>query len=104
MRLAADSAGERLELPSRELESEGGRFRLEVRSEPGGVVLELQALGHAADDFVGRLVGLAHPDDERRPIAVLALDEDADGRARLPDTDALRRALLRPVVGLIEDA
>jgi hypothetical protein len=31
------------------------------------------------------------------------LDGDGDGQARLPDSPELRRALLRPVIGLVED-
>lgn len=101
-RLAADSQGGRLELPERELESEGGRFRLKVTAEGGAVVLELQTLGFAADDFANRVVGLA-ADEGEGPVAVVALDDDADGSVRLPDTERLRRALLRPVVGSIEE-
>lgn len=103
MRRAADSAGERLDLPGGELESESGRFRLRVESDGRGVVIELQALGHASDEFANRLIGLAHPDDPRRPVAIVALDDDGDGRARVPDSQALRRALLRPVLGSIEE-
>ena len=100
MRLAADSATGRLELPERELESEGGRFRLRVRAEAGEVVLALQALGFASDEFANRMVGLA---GDEGPVAVVPLDGDGDGEVRLADTDVLRRALLRPVVGLIEE-
>lgn len=102
-RLAADTSGGRLELPERELESDDGRFRLRVRREADQVVLELQALGFTSDQFASRLVGLASAEDGV-PVAVVALDEDADGSARLPDTRELRRALLRPVVGLVEEA
>ncbi|HEX6143288.1 MAG TPA: hypothetical protein VFZ01_11245 [Geminicoccaceae bacterium] len=103
-RLAADTAGGRLELPERELESDDGRFRMRVRREADQVVLELQALGFTTDQFAGRLVGLASPDEEDVPVAMVALDEDADGSVRLADTPELRRALLRPVIGLVEEA
>jgi hypothetical protein len=36
-------------------------------------------------------------------VALLALDEDGDGRVRLPDAPELRLALLKPVIGLVED-
>jgi len=102
VRLAADSGGE-LALPLRELETADGRFRLEVTGEGDQVVIAIQALGLAADEFAGRTVGLAPAAAGAEPIALLALDEDGDGRVRLPDDPALRRALLKPVIGLIED-
>jgi hypothetical protein len=101
-RLAAASAGETLELPTRELETADGRFRLRVSREGDRVVLAVQALGFAADDFAGKLMGLA-PAGAATPIAVVRLDDDGDGEVRLPDGDELRRALLKPVLGTIED-
>jgi hypothetical protein len=104
VRLAADTAGPGVTLPEKELETADGRFRLRVRAEGDQVVIELQALGLASDEYAGRHVGIA--DAEGRadlPVAVLELDADGDGQVRLPDTPALRRALLRPVIGLIED-
>jgi hypothetical protein len=102
-RLAADSAGSEIGLPVRELETADGRFRLAVRAEGDQLLIELQALGHAADEFAGRSVGLASAEPGAEPVAVLQLDSDGDGQARLPDSPALRRALLRPVLGLVED-
>jgi hypothetical protein len=103
VRLAADSAGGEIALPSRELETADGRFRLKVTSEGDQVVIEVQALGHAAEEFAGRTIGLAPAGGAPEPAAVLQLDDDGDGRARLPDAPALRIALLSPVIGLIED-
>ena len=102
VRLAADSGGE-IALPARELETADGRFRLKVTGEGDQVVIALQALGLAADEFAGKTIGLAPAAGGAEPIALLALDEDGDGRVRLPDDPALRRALLKPVIGLIED-
>ena len=101
-RLAADSAGARLELPARELETADGRFRLKVSSEGDQVVIAVQTLGLAADQFAGKLIGLAAA-DAAEPLLVLQLDDDGDGEVRLPDSDDLRRALLNPVLGTIED-
>jgi hypothetical protein len=101
VRLAADTAGPEVMLPGKELETEDGRFRLRVRPEGDQVVIELQALGLASDQYAGRSVGIAGTD--ALPLAVLELDADGDGQVRLPDTQALRRALLHPVIGLIED-
>jgi hypothetical protein len=102
-RLAADSAGSEIGLPVRELETADGRFRLAVRAEGDQLLIELQALGHAADEFAGRSVGLASAEPGAEPVAVLQLDGDGDGQARLPDSPELRRALLRPMLGLVED-
>ena len=101
-RLAADSAGARLELPARELETADGRFRLQVSSEGDQVVIAVQTLGLAADQFAGKLIGLAAA-EAAEPLLVLQLDDDGDGEVRLPDSDDLRRALLNPVLGTIED-
>ncbi len=103
VRLAADSAGRGIPLPTRELESADGRFRLKVTREADQVVIAVQALGFAADEFAGRTLGLASATAAAVPLAVLQLDDDGDGSVRLPDSDELRRALLNPVLGLIED-
>lgn len=102
VRLAADSGGA-IALPARELETADGRFRLKVTGEGDQVVIEIQALGLAADEFAGKTIGLAPAAGGAEPVALLALDDDGDGRVRLPDDPALRRALLKPVIGLIED-
>lgn len=102
-RLAADTAGAKLELPTRELETADGRFRLKVSSEGDQVVIAVQSLGLAADEFAGRTIGLAPANGAPEPVAVLELDADGDGRVRLPDGPELRAALLKPVIGVIED-
>ncbi len=103
VRLAADSSGPGIPLPTRELETTDGRFRLTVASEADQVVISVQALGFAADEFGGRSMGLAGAAARPVPIAVFQLDEDGDGQIRLPDSPDLRRVLLAPVLGLIED-
>lgn len=103
VRLAADTSGPEIPLPARELETADGRFRLRVTLEGDQVVLTVQALGLASDDFAGRIIGLAAADTDQPPVALLQLDEDGDGTVRLPDTTALRQALLKPILGLVED-
>jgi hypothetical protein len=103
VRLAADSAGSEIALPSRELETADGRFRLKVTSQGDQVVIAIQALGLAADEFAGRTIGLAAASGAPEPVAVLELDADGDGQVRLPDAPELRVALLRPVIGVVED-
>lgn len=101
VRLAADDAGQEIPLPGRALEDEQGRFRLEVAKENDDLVIKITALGHASDDYAGKLVGLATAG--RDPVAVVTLDEDGDGEIRLIDTTDLRLLLLRPVIGTVQD-
>ena len=103
VRLAADSGGSGIALPSRELETADGRFRLKVTSEGDQLLLELQTLGLAADEFAGRTLGLAPAAGTGEPIALIQLDADGDGQVRLPDDAALRVVLLQPVIGVVED-
>jgi hypothetical protein len=103
VRLAADSGGLGIALPSRELETADGRFRLKVTSEGEELVIALQALGLAADEFAGRTLGLAPAGGTGEPIALIELDADGDGQVRLPDDAALRLVLLQPVIGVVED-
>jgi hypothetical protein len=103
VRLAADSGELGIALPSRELETADGRFRLKVTSEGEELVIALQALGLAADEFAGRTLGLAPAGGTGEPIALVELDADGDGQVRLPDDAALRLVLLQPVIGLVED-
>lgn len=103
VRLAADSGGPGVPLPARDLETEDGRFRFRVSLEGDQLAIGLQALGLASEDFAGRTLGLASADDARTPVIIIELDDDADGAVRLPDTDEIRRTLLWPVIGLIED-
>jgi len=102
-RLAADTSGPDVPLPSRELETADGRFRLRTVLEADQLVLTLEALGLASDEFAGKLVGIGAADGDV-PVAVMQLDEDGEGTVRLPDAPELRRALLKPVIGLIEEA
>lgn len=103
VRLAADTGGPGISLPSRELETTDGRFRLKVTREADQVVIAVQALGFAADEFAGRMLGLAPVGVGAEPVVVFELDEDGDGWVRLPDSPELRTALLAPVLGTIED-
>lgn len=103
VRLAADTASGEIPLPARELETGDGRFRLQVTLEGDQVVIRVQALGLAADEFAARLLGIAGAGDEA-PVALVQLDEDGDGEVRLPDAVGLRQALLRPVIGVIDEA
>ncbi len=82
----------------------------------GQIQLTLEALGFAAEEFAGRRLGLAAAGawSERATdqivrlnhdavIAEWTLNEDGDGVCEIPDALETRQALLRPVIGLIED-
>lgn len=109
VRLAADSAGAGGKIPlpdpGRAIESADGRFRLTIAADEagGGIRVAVQALGLASDMYANRRIGLAGAGDTG-PLAVIELDEDGDGVCRLDDRPDVRRALLRPVIGSIEDA
>ncbi|MGI9435401.1 MAG: hypothetical protein ACR2Q4_11325 [Geminicoccaceae bacterium] len=101
IRLAADDGGSAIPLPTGALEDDLGKFRLQVSKAGDDLVVKVTALGHASDDYANCKVGLAAPGSE--PVAVLDLDDDGDGEVILPDNDELRRLLLNPVIGLVEE-
>lgn len=103
-RLAADSAGGDIPLPSAPLETSDGRFRLEIGEADDQMIRVLiQALGDASDELAGRLIGLAAEGNYETLIGLVELDEDGDGTIRLHDDARTRQALLRPVLGTIDD-
>jgi hypothetical protein len=103
-RLAADSAGGDIPLPAAPLETSDGRFRLEIGEADDQMIRVLiQALGDASDELAGRLIGLAAEGNYETLIGLVELDEDGDGTIRLHDDAATRQALLRPVLGTIDD-
>ena len=103
VRLAADSSGPEIGLPAHALDTEDGRFRLQISEDEGMLTIKIQALGHASDGFAGQIVGLSSGASATDPLLLVLLDEDGDGETRRADDPALRRALLRPVLGVVED-
>ena len=103
-RLAADSGAGEIPLPSAPLETSDGRFRLDIQEADDRMIRVLiQALGDASEDLAGRLIGLAAEGNYETLIGLVELDEDGDGMIRLHDDEATRKALLRPVLGTIDD-
>ena len=102
VRLAADSSESEPELPGSALESSDGRFRLRVLADTHGVTIFIEALGLATDQFAHSCIGLLNPEDSREPVFTIDLDQDGDGHCRIEDTPVLRRALLNPVILLVE--
>ena len=104
VRLAADSAGPDIGLPSRPLETDDGQFRLSATAEEGRLRVEIQALGMASSDWSERRMGLSGSGDQQPLLSVFTFDEDGDAILFIDDTPAHRRALLRPVIGAIDEA
>ncbi|MGI9500563.1 MAG: hypothetical protein ACR2P3_11020 [Geminicoccaceae bacterium] len=103
-RLAADSGGGEVPLPAAPLETSDGRFRLDIQeAEDRMIRVLIQALGDASDELSGRLIGLAAEGSYETLIGLVELDEDGDGMIRLHDDAATRKALLRPILGTIDD-
>ena len=103
-RLAADSISDRVPLPAAPLETSDGRFRLDIQEADDRMIRVLiQALGDASDELAGRLIGLAAEGNYETLIGLVELDGDGDGTIRLHDDEPTRRALLRPVLGTIDD-
>lgn len=103
VRLAADSGDEELPLPAEALESTDGQFRLSVRRVEAGLELHVEALGFAVDRLASKTLGLADADDAMSVLVTVTLDAEGDGIACADDTPQLRRALLRPLLVLIEN-
>ena len=101
-RMAADSGSERLPLPDTTLESADGRLWLTVTKDGEELVLTVQAVGMAIDDLSGKTVGLAAKDDADTLLLVVELDDQAEGTCRVADDEAVRAALLHPVIGLVD--
>jgi hypothetical protein len=103
VRLAADSFGEEPQLPdpNRPIETPDGQFRLTIRAQDGGIAVILSALGLASELYAGKNVVIADTDHEI--VADLYLNEDGDGAAVIEDSLTTRKALLRPVICLVED-
>lgn len=104
VRLAADSAGPDIGLPSRPLETDDGQFRLSATADDDGLHVEIQALGMASADWSGRRMGLSSAEDDQPLLAVFTFDEDGDAAVLIDDTPANRRALLRPMIGAVDEA
>ncbi len=104
MRFAADTHEDEIPLPDAEsvLESVDGRFRLRITAINDHIDIFIQALGFAADEFANSCIGLFDPSDKNRPITIMTLDQDGDGHSQVKNTLNLRRALLKPVIVLVE--
>jgi predicted lipoprotein len=105
-RLAADSRDTEDALPEIPLMSANQQFRFTVDSLPDNKLkLTLEALGSASNTYANRLIGIAAADSKDQLISLIRLDADGDGfDDSLDNTAAVRQALLRPVIALVEQA
>ncbi|MEQ1637767.1 MAG: hypothetical protein ABL903_13870 [Methylococcales bacterium] len=105
-RLAADSRETEDALPEIALISRNQQFRLTVEILPDNrLKLTLEALGLASSSHANRLIGIAAADSKDQLISLIRLNADGEGMDdSLENTAAIRQALLRPVIGLIEQS
>ncbi len=103
-RLAADTRKTQDALPEKPLLSSNKQFRITVKELPGNKVkLTLEALGLASSKYAFQLIGVSAENNKNDLITILQLDADGEGvDDALQNTQALREALLRPVISLIK--
>lgn len=103
-RLAADTRETEDALPEQPLLSSNQKFRLTVETLPRNrLKLTLEALGLASSQYANRLVGIAGANSKDQLISIIRLNMDGDGfDDTLENSSAVRQALLRPVIALIE--
>jgi hypothetical protein len=103
-RLAADSRETKDALPEKALTSNNKQFRLMVEElVENKLRLTIEALGLASSKYAQRLIGIAAENSKDDLICLIYLDEDGEGvDESLENTPAIRQALLRPVIALIE--
>ncbi len=104
-RLAADTRILEDALPKKPLLSRNKLFRLTV-DEIGTdkIKLLVEALGRASNKYAHRLIGIAGEHGKDDLICIMRLDADGEASEELENTASVRRALLHPVIGLIEQA
>ena len=106
IRLAADTSESEFPLPDpgRALESTDGQFRLTiVVPETDKITIKVEALGFAADKFANQPIGIASAPREDAVVAVINLNEDGDGDCTVADRLEVRKALLRPTIGVYKE-
>jgi glucose-6-phosphate 1-dehydrogenase len=86
--------------------SQGGRFILEKPF--GHDLASARALNqmlcrHFPESSIYRIDHYLGKEPVQNLLYFLLLDEDGDGETRRADDPALRRALLRPTLGVVED-
>jgi len=101
-RMAADSGSERYPLPETTLESADGRLWLSVSKQGEELEFTVQAVGMAIDELAGKCIGLAADTTPDALVAAVLLDEQGEGCSVVADTETVRKALLHPVVGIID--
>lgn len=91
-------------LPEKALTSNNGQFRLTIKElEQNKLKLTVEALNVASSKYANRLIGIAGESNKDNLISLIYLNEDGEGcDESLENTPAIRQALLRPVIALIE--
>lgn len=105
IRLAADTSDSEFPLPDpgRALESTDGQFRLTILvHEISKITIKIETLGLAADKFANQSIGIASAPREDTVVAIINLNADGDGDCTVSDQFEVRKALLRPNIGVFE--
>lgn len=105
IRLAADSQDSVDALPDIPLFSTNEEFRLQVESMADGRLrLRVEALGMAFSRVANKRIAISGGDNKDFIISLIQLDNEGEGLDEtLEDTPAIREALLRPVIAIIEE-
>ena len=92
-------------LPSTHLISQDQQFRLTITELPHNKLkIKLEALGLASSKYVHALLGISGEDSKDDLICIIRLNSDAEGEEiNMDNTVAIRQALLRPVISLINE-
>lgn len=103
-RLAADSREMEDALPEKPLISDNKKFKLTIKELINNKLkLKLEALSISSSKYAHQLIGIAAENSKEGLISLIYLDEDGEGiDESLDNTPAIRQALLRPVIALVE--
>ncbi|WP_445372338.1 hypothetical protein ACH518_06760 [Methylomonas sp. HW2-6] len=105
-RLAADTLESEFPLPSAPLLSQDQQFRLTIQAlADDKLQLTLETLGIASHRYAHCVLGIAAADSKSQLICAVRLNADGEGvDSSLQNTPAIRKALVNPVIALIESS
>lgn len=100
---AAASGTEEFPLPdAKDIQTQDNNLRLNFFSEAGQIVIKIEATGNASDQLKNWTLGLVDKNQPDRVIAVVELDDDGDGEAKLDNNLENRKALWDLLIGRLE--
>ena len=84
--------------PQRPLETQDGQFRFWISGQAGKILIKVETLGLAIDNFAFQRIGIADAANTLVAIIEIELDENGEGYCEVDDQPAIRQALLRPTI------